>query len=59
MLRKIIVLLLVVMLLFVAGCASNAEDYKSEEEAQEAIVDVGEDVSDISDTLESINEDLG
>ena len=59
MLRKIITVCLIMLLLFtISGCAEES-DIKSEEEVQEAIVDVSEDVSDISDTLESINEDLG
>ncbi len=58
--KKVLVICLVAMLLlFAGGCASDAEKVKTEEEAQEAIVDVSEDISGISDTLEDINEDLG
>lgn len=60
MIRKIIALCLVILLLlFMGGCKSDAEKIKSEEEAQEAVVDISEDISDIADTLESIDEDLG
>ncbi len=59
MIKKIIALCLVILvLLFIGGC-TDAEKIKSEEEAQEAVLDVSEDISDISDTLESIDEDLG
>ena len=58
MLRKIIALCLVILLLFFINGCTDAEKIKSEEKAQEAIIDVSEDISDIADTLESINEDL-
>jgi len=59
MLKKIIAICLVILLLlFINGCA-DAENIESEEQAQEAVVDVSEDISEIADTLESINEDLG
>lgn len=60
MLRKIIaVCLIFLLLLLVGGCTSDAEDINNEEEAQEAVVDVSEDISEISETLEGINKDLG
>ena len=59
MLKKIIAICIFILLLsFINGCI-DAEDIESEEEAQEAVVDVSEDISEISDTLESIEEDLG
>jgi len=59
MLKKIMAICFVILLLlFIGGCES-AEKIESEEEAQEAVVDVSEDISEISDTLESIDEDLG
>ncbi|MBU2638838.1 MAG: hypothetical protein KJ955_07735 [Nanoarchaeota archaeon] len=58
MIRKIITISIIILLLFtIAGCAAK-EDIKSEEEAQEAVVDVSGDISDISDTLEDIEKDL-
>ena len=59
MLKKIIALCLVILLLLFIGGCTDAEKIESEEQAQEAVVDVSEDISDIADTLESINEDLG
>jgi len=60
MFRKIIMICLIILLvLFTAGCELGAENIKSEEEAQEAVVDVSEDIANIADTLESINADLG
>ena len=59
MLKKIIVIFFVnLLLLFINGC-TDADDIGSEEEVQEAIMDVSEDLSDIADTLEEIDEDLG
>lgn len=59
MFRKIIVVCFVLMLLLFIGGCTDAEKIESEEEVQEAVVDVSEDISDIADTLESIDEDLG
>lgn len=60
MLKKLIAICLIFLLLFlVGGCKSSAEDIDTEEEAQEAVVDVSEDISEISETLEGINKDLG
>ncbi|MFH1711446.1 MAG: hypothetical protein ABH840_04000 [Nanoarchaeota archaeon] len=61
MIKKIIAICLIISLFLVIGCKQEAEkeDIKTEEQAQEAVVDVSEDISDIADTLESINEDLG
>ena len=59
MLKKIIALCLVILLLLFIGGCTDAEKIESEEEAQEAVVNVSEDISNIADTLESIEEDLG
>ncbi len=59
MLRKIITICFVILLLLFIGGCTDAEKIESEEQAQEAIIDVSEDISDIADTLDSINEDLG
>ena len=59
MFKKIIAICFVILvLLFIGGCA-DAEKIESEEQAQETVVDVSEDISDIADTLDSIEEDLG
>ena len=59
MIKKIITICLIIMILLFAGGCTGAEKIVSEEEAQEAVVDISEDISDIADTLESIEEDLG
>lgn len=59
MLKKIIAFCFVILLLLFIGGCTDAENIESEEEAQEVVVDVSEDISDISDTLESIEGDLG
>ena len=59
MIRKIITICFITLFLFtMAGCI-DAEKIESEEEAREAVLDISEDLSDISDTLEEIDEDLG
>ena len=58
MMKKIITICFIILILFtISGCSES--EIKSEEEVQEAIVGVSEDISDISDTLEEIDEDLG
>ena len=59
MLKKIIAISLVILVLFfIGGCKSDAEKIESEEEVQENVVNISEDISDITDILESIEEDL-
>jgi len=60
MFRKIIAISFVILLLFtITGCIAAEDEIESEEQAQDAVIDVSEDIAEISDTLESINEDLG
>ena len=60
MLKETIVICLVILLLFtVNGCISTEEEVGSEEEAQEAVMDISEEISEISDSIKNINEELG
>lgn len=54
----LVLLALVVMSLLLGGCVSK-DKIKSQEEAAEAMTDVGQDVEDIAATLEEIDEGLG
>ncbi len=60
--KNIAIFFVILLLLSISGCIEpeiDAENIESEEEVQEAIVTVGEDISEMSDTLESITKDLG
>ena len=59
MIKKIIAISFVILLLLFIGGCTDAEKIKSEDEVQDAVMDVSEDISDISDTLEEIDKDLG
>ena len=54
----LVLLALAVMALLLGGCASK-DDIQSQEEASEAMTDVGQDVEDIAATLDEIDEGLG
>ncbi len=59
--KNIAICFVILLLLFMGGCIEpeiDAENIESEEDVQEAIVTVGEDISEMSDTLESITKDL-
>ena len=60
MLKETIVICLVILLLFtINGCISIEEEIESEGEAQEAVMDISEDISEISDSIKNITEELG
>lgn len=54
----LVLLALVVMALLLGGCGSK-DDIKSQEDASDAMTDVGQDVEDIAATLDEIDEGLG
>ena len=57
--KKILAIALIFCLIFVMTACTSEDDIKSEEEAAETIGDVSTDISDLSDELEGLSEDLG
>lgn len=55
---SLVLLALVVMTLLLGGCGSK-DDIESQEDASDAMTDVGQDVEDIAATLDEIDEGLG
>ncbi len=60
MIKKIIALGFIFCLLFVlTACSDSGEDIDNPDEAASAIEKTSEDISDVSNSLEEINSDLG
>ena len=64
--KNIVICFVILLLLSISGCIDekideeiDEEKIESVEEVQEAIVTVGENISEMSDSLESITKDLG
>lgn len=57
--KKIIAICIIILFVFLVTGCTDAENIKSEEEANDAVMDVSEDISEISDILDDIEQDLG
>ncbi|MBI4162088.1 MAG: hypothetical protein HY513_00265 [Candidatus Aenigmarchaeota archaeon] len=54
-----IIMILLVGLIFFAGCTGSASTIKSPEQASEAVSDVSTDVEDVTSALQDIDQKLG
>lgn len=57
--KKLAVVLLLLSLVFIAGCTGTSSSLGSEEEASDAVTDVAQNVDELGTTLEEISGDLG
>lgn len=57
--KKVILVLLLLLAAFTLGCAAPAKDIQSQEDVSRAVMNISQDVEDVSSTLEEIDQKLG